>query len=223
MMRFITTVAVVVFVLPALAVPALQLYTPDGNYDSSTETWMATTREFELWAAWASHNGNYVSVSNLQLHIALLSPVVPGSSLTITGPGYESGLVISDFEFGKPSALAPHGIYPTYYYSLPLPDMHLADADELIQNYVEGDGADMGMVYRYHVALQNVKEMHFDLTAQMLTEKGFLRDAFAPYSHDAGVKTSGFDPYDETAIPEPRALFTAGILVAAFFRKRRRA
>jgi len=38
---------------PALAVPTLQLYSPDATYDAATESWLTTDQTFELWVVGA--------------------------------------------------------------------------------------------------------------------------------------------------------------------------
>lgn len=38
---------------PALAIPALQMYSPDAHYDLATESWLTAENPFELWVAGA--------------------------------------------------------------------------------------------------------------------------------------------------------------------------
>jgi hypothetical protein len=65
----------------ALAIPNLQIYSPDGYYDTATETWMIPSYEYELWVIGA----------NLDIYDVKLALAVPEGS----GEGNDGSIDIS--------------------------------------------------------------------------------------------------------------------------------
>ena len=118
----------------ALAVPLLQLDVAGGHYDGSTQTIVASSNPFTLYAL-ATPSGNVTnqSILNQTFYIsAAVSPQVDADAdlgfFTVNGTRVD---VTADMLYGKPPAelfeelqggdpgdLAGHGIYPTYFYEL---------------------------------------------------------------------------------------------------------
>jgi len=67
----------------AFAVPNLQIYSPDGVYDTGSETWMISSSSFELWVIAA--NLNQGSIYDITLVASLAQTTSPvDAALTIT-------------------------------------------------------------------------------------------------------------------------------------------
>ncbi len=205
----------------AFAIPTLQLYMPDAVYyaqnpwvPGSGETWITTSNPFELWAVGAQTPNGVTVIDNVNLHIALLNTEYPAENsliMTITGEGIEKNFYRDDFDLGQPDQLnQPHGIYPTYFASLTLPNLNVLTANDTIYNYNEtfdplnpGTPND-GDIQYYSITYNkdSFNYLHFDLTGtahkgkQSWTEK-------APFSHDADAPPN--------TIPEPASLALLGM------------
>ena len=219
-MRVKLAAALVVVMLAASAahaVPILQLYMPGSTYNVDTESWLSLDNPFTLEVLGASKNGSITLIDDPTLHIA----VPPdwwenGTTVTLTGPGYESGLTISDWDFGQPDGLSPHGIYPTHFASVVLPDMDVANGTDVINDYNPGgDGQDTGVIWEYEISYTEAFGIHLDATGVAVKKNSQSADVFAPYSHDA-------DADRPPAIPEPAALLVLGAGLTAAMRRKRR-
>ncbi|MFQ6042224.1 MAG: choice-of-anchor N protein, partial [Candidatus Poribacteria bacterium] len=112
---------------------------------------------------------------------------------------WEGGITIGDddWDWGMPSGQHPHGIYPTYYYSLELPTMAVGSGTDIIYNYNPGEyGQDTGLIYSYNISYSGVFGIHMDASGVAIDKKGKEHSKFAPYSHDA----------DAPVIPEPATI-----------------
>jgi hypothetical protein len=202
----------------ASAVPILQLYIPGSEYNPDTESWLSYNNPFELQVLGASHNGNITEITSLVLDIA-----VPedwwndNASVTVVGPGCDIMIGSNDWDWGMPSGQHPHGIYPTYYYSLPLPVMDIGSGTDTIYNYNPGeDGQDTGVIYSYTISYSAAFGIHMDASGIATKKNGNQASVFSPYSHDA----------DAPIIPEPTTivLMSFGLfgLLGVVIRQRRK-
>lgn len=203
----------------AYAVPILQTYIPGATYNDQTESWLSLDIPFTLQVLGSSKNGSVTFIDDPMLHIAVPNDWwEPGTTVTLTGPGYEGGLTISDWVFGTPDGLSSHGIYPARYASLTLPDMDVANGTDIIPDYNPGgDGQDTGVIWEYEMSYSEAFGIHMDATGTALKSNGKWADVFAPYSHDADA-----DRPPPPLIPEPGTLLLLGAALAAKARGRRR-
>lgn len=220
MKKLLIALAFVLAATTAMAVPNLQLYTPEGTYDPITETWIVNVNPFELQVIGAWQNGNVLEIHDLYLDIAIPENcwVTPGS-ITLTGPGYAGGVTLldSDFAIGTPDGQSPHGIYPTYFHSLALPTMDFDNSTLVTVQDMPGGGTDEGLIYSYSVSVEGFECVHFDAHGTEVAKNLNERDVFAPYSHDAEYQGDG-----DGFIPEPAsASLLVGALGILAFRRRR--
>jgi len=214
--------------VPVFAVPSLQLYIPGATYyetnplfPDSEDSWVTFDNPFELQVAGATSPAYVRILTDVKLHIALLeNEYILYQSLTtpfLTIQDIEPNpnevfptveLYVGDFSLvpGKPDGVAPHGIYPTYYASIDLPDLLVDSALETVYDYNEDfdpdnpelSGSDSGDIQYYRISYdRRFTFIHFDATGTVRNRH--IKFVFAPYSHDA-----------DTIIPEPITLFLFG-------------
>lgn len=215
-LKTIFCLAILVTVLitsQAIAVPTLQLYMPGSTYNATTETWLTFDNPFELQVLGADQPNNVDKIENVKLHIAI--PDYDGydeSSGTITIKD-ESNATIASLSggnaiYGIPPELGgssgnsrTHGVFPTLYFSVGLPNLLVSTAGETILNYNPGEtGSDTGDIQTYFIEYSNLFLLHMDLTGTAVYvpgRNGYIRteEKFAPFSHDADAK-----------VPEPSTL-----------------
>lgn len=206
----------------ALAIPTLQLYIPDSQYDTASETWIYSgTTPFEFSVIGTYGTNQYLK--NLTLDIAVPTSMWEnGGSVTLTGPGYPDGVSLSNFTYGTPPVQQRHGIYPTYYVAVPLPDMYLKYGTDITRDYSPSgwDSTGRGIIYTYTMDFSSFDQLHFDASATAISKNGKSSSVFAPYSHDAefdGGSGSGGSP-----VPEPASLGLIGIGMLLMIRRRRK-
>lgn len=199
----------------AYAVPALQLYMPGSTYDPGSESHVISHIPFALQVLGASKNGNINRINSPYLHIAVpQGSWEDGTTVTLTGPGHESGVTISAWSFGQPAALSPHGIYPTHYASLLLPDMDVGNGTDIIKDYIPGGtGQDTGVIYEYEVSYTGAAGLHMDASGIALMKNDRTQPVFAPYSHDAD---------SDNHAPEPASMLVVAAGVAGLAARRKR-
>jgi len=181
----------------ATAIPKLQLYidSPDvffsGVQDDPwvDESWVTAQSAFDLWVL-----GSQETIYDV---FATLS-VLGGESGSITITPYDAGLPTvtiteSDFVFGTPEHLSPHGIYPGLFYEYLIGDL-VPGADQ-VYNMVDGGGPVPGEICKLHVSVSGFSQVHFDAHDTIITADKH-KSVFAPYSHDAL----------QQVIPEPATL-----------------
>lgn len=183
---------------PAAAVPDLQLYVDGAVYDTESESWVITANEFDIQVIGANNN-----VADVKLAAALVpSTTDPSSgSVTLTPVGFSSGPQ-TPFVYGTPimgdgSPLPPHGIYPSWYTTLPVGDFEPLYTVYNMQP--DETGSALGQIKSVHVSITGFSAVHFD--AYDHTINGHERVRFAPFSHDV----------EYTPEPGTVALFTLGI------------
>jgi hypothetical protein len=209
----------------ANALPSLQLDIDGGYYDTSTETTMATTNPFNLYA-FATPKGQLSSTditnsTSYWLSVAL-TPKTSDSgtygSFSINGADIN---VTVDMEYGTPLINSigkdkqDHGIFDTYYQEFAVDFVEGDQAtkynvqDEIGDPNISGSGMYYDMFEINMAALEGDFGLHFDLYSK--AADGSIDD-FAPFSHDAGG----------TPVPEPTTLllFGSGLAALVIFRRR---
>lgn len=212
----------------AQAVPSLQLYIDGGTYDAVTETWVASSAPFTLFAA-GSKKPNCTIIDEVLLYISVSqADYNTAGAITIMGAIGEPANVLAVNELlgsggtppdanspGTPPDLSPHGIFPAYYWAVSLPDLLVGSAGETVPDYQPGEtGFADGDIQRYIVSVSGFETVHFDLTGRSFLPNGKPKINFAPYSHDA--------EYGDGKVPEPSTLLLLGMGIAVVVPMRRR-
>ena len=206
-----TMAFVTIFVGPVYALPSLQLGPGDDGstwyYDN--ETWFVEGSEFSLnaYANALGGNGDYAWAEGDPLVAYLVVSAVPMMgdatdvfNVTVSNSSfYSSG-------FGTPpisdsNALAPHGIYDTYFeiYEFVFDGPVGTIGDTQPGETDTGDGYTETFDIDIDLLADGVTGVHFDLFTMTDPEGQLI--AFAPFSHDA-----------ETApVPEPATMLLLGV------------
>jgi len=229
---------VMLIATPARAVPVLQLDIYGGTYDTSTETVMASSNSFSLYAYGLSTGSNAISLTDsFFLSMALVpmtslagnygSFTINGITVNVTGdmtygnPPLETILGGAEHDGGD---LGPHSIFPTYFAE----QMFTFSAGNQSGVYNTQDDAGLGpqagtgMYYKkFDFDISGLAAgygLHFDLYNEKIKSSGDIDiNKFAPFSHDAGAMVM-------TPIPEPEtyAMLIAGLGLLGFVARRRR-
>ncbi len=217
--QFILIFILLLVSTPAYAIPTLQLDISNGTYDASTETIVATSSTFTLYALLTGDAG---LLNDTYYISAAVSPQVSTGtdlgSFTFNGETID---VTSDMVYGTPPLdsnlafdagdLSKHEVFPTYFAEFDF-QFYASDTTGTYNSQDTPGGFGQPGSGSYYAAFEiNAAGLlpgytiHFDLynTAVAVGKKG-VSDTdikiFAPYSHDA-----------QTApVPEPATMLLLG-------------
>lgn len=204
------------------ALPNLQIDISGGEYDILTETIMATSTDFTVYAL--AKNDMPITNINYSLVIAVTPQVESAmdlGSFTLDG---EEILVTEDLTYGTPTnsfgtELPEHGIYDTYYFekTFTFNSASLATgynvADDPGGFEANSNGELYYQAFTFDISgLESGYGLHFDLYSEDGSKGKNGAIIFAPFSHDGEAQS----------VPEPTffALFGLSfVFVAAFQQK----
>jgi len=227
---------------PALAIPMLQLDIEDGVYDPISETTIAASDEFKLYALLKekSQLGDdfYISAalfpnpndSAVAAPDDLGSFTIGGTKIDVTGdmvygvPPLETYFSLQGWD---KKDLPSHGIFETYFYEI---GFNFNENNKVKAYNTIDRTARKGELYQaaFEINTENLAtgySIHFDLYNTVVKTWKILEDVdikkFAPFSHDAqsGPGSSGPAP-----VPEPTTilLLSSGLFVFAGYMRRKK-
>lgn len=227
----------------ANAIPTLQLGIAGGSYDWTTDTVIATSSSFSLYAFLLPNAGNLIS-DTYYLSMAVTPKASTPADLGSFTYNSTTVNVTSDMTYGTPPIdllssssdpvdLPPHSMFPTYFTEVEFSFASSNQSDDfntqdhptwgpqpgsgMYYNLFNIDTSNLGAGYAIHFDLYNTK-----LCTGSKGSCGGTTDTditkFAPFSHDAQSMTSVV-----TSIPEPQtyAMLLAGLGLVGFSARRR--
>lgn len=233
----------------AHAVPILQLYVEGGAYDTSDETWVATssTNTFRIWAIGDTSSQNIYGLKLSAVYdssLTLSFSFTPGTTGGLFGYSDPStpitptwGQTVTDGSapvLGDGSSLPTHseyGLGRTWQEfalgDFTLKDSQLGDFQPTPTNPPTASGALSAQINVYAVTVTGLTagaSVHFDLYDHVFDVRGHTTVTVgenAPFSHDAGGTGDTGGHINE--IPEPASFVLAAIgSLGAFVVGRRR-
>jgi hypothetical protein len=206
---------------PASAVPSLQLSTVTGTYDPVTETIIATSNPFTLYA-FLIPDANAPLTDTYYISASVLPAVGPagtnlgsftyaGNPVNVTADmTYGTAPIDAFLQTQDPGDLPTHGVFPTYFsqFGFTFNAANQSGIFDTQTNPGQGPIAGTGMYYAAFTvntaALNSNYVIHFDLynteTGTQAVNDTDIK-SFAPFSHDAQSGTS---------VPEPASLLLLG-------------
>lgn len=225
----------------AHAIPDLQIYIPGATYDTSTETWIINSYDYELWVI-----GSNVDIYDVKFAAAVptdedgtidvtwIEGILDETELVSKGPGYEDIPAYEDIlsetaydpdqgisftEYGTPTmgngkSLPGHGVFPSSYYEYWIGDFGLTDT---VNNYIPGDewsDKASGEIKKFDIHVSGYTWVDIAAYDHYIHSKNGAKSVFTPFSHDGA---------GGTPIPEPSTilLVSAGLLGIWIFRQKR--
>lgn len=191
----------------AVAIPDLQLFTPGGSYDGSSETWVFThtpgsSFTLQVISANEAHprpGSTGVFVSMALLGLGEFDPLPSGNIINFDGTNFTA----SNFIWGRPAepppgALGKHDIFFAHYVQVLVGSF---GTSQTVFDTNEPDNGFPGEARDFSVTINSFIPVHFD--AYTLNSNSKI-DESAPFSHDA----------EGAPIPEPAtlALLSIGII-----------
>lgn len=230
----------------ASAVPTLQLGIAGGTYDLTTETIIASSSSFSLYA-YLSPNATNLIADTYFVSMALTPKLGPFDldvgSFTVNGATVNA---TGDMVYGTPpldtvlsdGGLGPHGIFDTYFsetsflfsstnQSLPFnteltPDSGPQFGEGMYFAKFDIDVTNLSADYAIHFDLYNTKLITCRSKDTACVPGNLDVTQFAPFSHDAqsGPGGDGGGPPNETPEPAPMFLLGLGLLGMAWMRRK---
>ncbi|HBG45513.1 MAG TPA: hypothetical protein DDW94_00825 [Deltaproteobacteria bacterium] len=223
--------ATTLFAGAAYAEPTLQLDILDGVYDTNTETIVATSDQFTLYALLLPDQDTLLG-DTFYISAALVPQTSTSTDLgsfTFNGTTID---VTADMVYGVPpleanlafdaNDLSKHGIFPTYFaeFEFTFDPNNTATAYNTQDDAGEGPTPDPNGTMYFEDFLVDVSNLdgdytiHFDLYTKDGVEGDIDRDEFAPFSHDA---ESG-----PRQVPEPSTLLLLGTAASIIIASRKK-
>lgn len=185
----------------ANAVPTLQLGIVGGTYDSTTQTIIATSSVFSLYAYIKPDSTNTLS-DTYYLSMALTPKVSASANLGSFTYNGNTVNATADMTYGTPPIdafsqafdpgdLSRHGVFPTYFKEVgfSFDSSNTSGIINTTDNPASGPIAGSGMYYkRFDFNTTNLAAgygVHFDLYNTKLSGTDTDITQFAPFSHDA--------------------------------------
>ena len=215
----------------ASAIPTLQLGIAGGTYDSGTETIIASSSSFSVYAYLIPNDSNPISdlysismalTPSLSSSSSLGSFTVDGNAIDVTS-GMNYGIPPLDVDLAD-GDLPTHGIFPTYFIekSFSFSAANQSGEFNTADNPSFGPQAGSGMYFqKFDIDVTNLSAdyaIHFDLyntaicDGNKCTPGNLDVSQFAPFSHDAESGPGGGGPPNETPEPTTLLLLALGVL-----------
>jgi hypothetical protein len=222
---------------PVHAYPALQVYIDGATYDSSTETWVATSDMFQLWViADIAKKG---AINDVKLSAAILTSesgtgsisLTPTTTSLVTDPSTPIAPIAAPLSadgaipvLSDGTSLPTHGIYGSgvSFFQWELGDFTLTDSPvgDFITSFPTTFSSS-GQINVYTIAVSGFTAVHFDAFDTIESKNDAV---FAPFSHDGAGFPFGDQVEGELPEPGTLVLWSLGAVALAGFgwRGRRR-